>query len=149
MPVCGWTHPAGCAPLSSSRKPDPAQVSGRPLSDALLTQSLLFCLDYFLGSSPDSGVGNQAMEKITEALEEPHTRSNVRQITEEAERSGSCFLSLGLERWCRVLLLSGGRGGSPELLPSTRCGWLSVTCNSSFRGSNALLRLSRSCVHIT
>lgn len=83
MPVCGWTHPAGCAPLSSSRKPAPAQVSGRPLSDALLTQSLLFCLDYFLGSSPDSGVGNQAMEKITEALEEPHTRSNVRQITEK------------------------------------------------------------------
>lgn len=54
------------------------------------------------------------MEKITEALEEPHTRSNVRQITEEAERSGSCFLSLGLESRCRVLLLSGEPGAASQ-----------------------------------
>lgn len=143
MPVCGWTHPAGCAPLSSSRKPAPAQVSGRPLSDALLTQSLLFCLDYFLGSSPDSGVGNQARKKITNrgtggTAHEEQCETDHREVEAASypwgwrDNAECCF--------CR---------GSPELLPSTRCGWLSVTCNSSFRGSNALLRLSRSCVHIT
>lgn len=36
---------------------------------------------------------------ITEALEEPQPNSNMRQITKEAERRGSCRSSMGLERW--------------------------------------------------
>lgn len=147
MPVCGWTHPAGCAPLSSSRKPAPAQVSGRPLSDALLTQSLLFCLDYFLGSSPDSGVGNQAMKKITNR----GTGGTAHEEQRETDHRG------GREKWKLLLIPGAGEmvqsaasvGGARSCFPAPTAGGSQVTCNSSFRGSNALLRLSRSCVHIT
>lgn len=96
MLVCGWTQPAGYAPLSSSRKPAPAQVGGRPLSDALLTQSLLSCLDYFLGSFPDSGVGNQAMEKITNR----GTGGSAHEEQHETDHRG------GREKW-KLLLISG------------------------------------------